>query len=234
MNSLLYTTTSTEDCIMTLRKFNQEQASALFNKHHLYNCNVNSTSINRYINNSNFSRLIFRSLNLKILSFYNCNFSYATFYNCDFSDCRFDDCNLMNAKFYNCYWKDAYLEEAKNIPVSLKSTLNITPEGDLIVYKKIDVTKDCHEAIAKLLIPKEAKRGNATGRKCRAEYAKVLSIKSINNKVNYKKGTSQHDTDFVYRVGTFVEPTEPFDENNFDECSTGIHFYLTRYEAEQH
>ena len=47
----------------------------------------------------------------------------------------------------------------------------ILPEGDIIGYKK------CRDGvIVKLLIPIKAKRSHAFGRKCRAEYAKVLEI----------------------------------------------------------
>jgi hypothetical protein len=42
---------------------------------------------------------------------------------------------------------------------------------------------------------------------------------------------SQHDENFTYRVGETVKPTEPFDDDRWDECSTGIHFFITRYEA---
>ena len=39
-----------------------------------------------------------------------------------------------------------------------------------------------------------------------------------------------HDKDFIYKVGEIVE-VKDFDENRWEECSTGIHFFLTRDEA---
>jgi hypothetical protein len=42
---------------------------------------------------------------------------------------------------------------------------------------------------------------------------------------------SQHDVDFVYRVGETVQP-DGWDEDRWNECSNGIHFFITRYEAE--
>ena len=49
-------------------------------------------------------------------------------------------------------------------------------------------------------------------------------------------------TDFVLnaqrnlsgRTGKIVKPREPFSEDRWDECASGIHFYLTRIEAENH
>jgi len=42
---------------------------------------------------------------------------------------------------------------------------------------------------------------------------------------------SNHDSKFVYEVGKTVEVTN-FDEDRWNECSTGIHFFITRREAE--
>jgi hypothetical protein len=96
-------------------------------------------------------------------------------------------------------------------------TTLITPEGDIIGYKKLE-----NRVICKLLIPADAKRHNATGRKCRAEYAVVLE----------GEGTSTHDKSFYYKTGETVRPAQPFDEDRWNECSSGIHFFLTRGEAE--
>jgi len=97
----------------------------------------------------------------------------------------------------------------------------ILPEGDIIGYKKCVGNK-----IVKLLIPKDAKRSHAFGRKCRAEYAEVLEISEGN--VAY----SHHDGVFRYEVGKVVKPKDPFSEDWKVECGSGIHFFITRAEAE--
>jgi hypothetical protein len=95
----------------------------------------------------------------------------------------------------------------------------VAGEGDLIGYKKL-----AGGTICKLLIPKDAKRSNATGRKCRAEYAVVLE----------GEGVSQHDSAFTYKVSETVRPREPFCEDRWEECASGIHFFITRDEAEEY
>ena len=97
------------------------------------------------------------------------------------------------------------------------------PEGDIIGYKKCR-----NNVIVKLLIPKEAKRSHAFGRKCRAEYAQVLGIFGDGT------ATSQHDSNFTYEVGDTVRPTTTFSEDWFNECESGIHFFITRIEAENY
>jgi hypothetical protein len=63
--------------------------------------------------------------------------------------------------------------------------------------------------------------------------AEVVAIfDSAGNPVD--DAVSTWDSGFVYRVGATVEPTKPFDTDMWNECSSGIHFYITRLEAEAH
>ena len=125
--------------------------------------------------------------------------------------------NLSGANLSGADLSGADLSGAKNLTAILLAETTILPEGDLIGYKKLH-----GGVICKLRIPAEAKRSNATGRKCRAEYAVVLD----------GGGASQYDQSFKYKVGETVKPTEPFDEDRWKECAPGIHFFLTKVEAE--
>ena len=93
--------------------------------------------------------------------------------------------------------------------------------------------KKCQDGvIAKLLIPETAKRSSATGRKCRASDAVVIALYDSNGN-EVQEAVSQYEYDFIYRVGETVRPTRPFDENRWKECAPGIHFFVTREEAER-
>ena len=63
--------------------------------------------------------------------------------------------------------------------------------------------------------------------KRRAEYVEVLEV------FGAEVGVSLHDKRTQYRAGETVRP-DSFDDNWQDECSGGIHFYITRIEAENH
>ena len=104
----------------------------------------------------------------------------------------------------------------------LISHTSICPEGTLIGWKKCK-----NNIIVKLEIPAEAKRSNATGRKCRAEYVKVIEV------IGAEVGISQHDDKTEYRVGEIVKP-DKWNNNRWNECSSGIHFFITRKEAEEY
>ena len=97
-------------------------------------------------------------------------------------------------------------------------------EGSFIGYKKAD------DKIVKLLITEDSKRSSATTRKCRCSKAKVLSITNIENTEEYNEVVSNYDNNFIYRVGETVE-VENFDDDRWNECSNGIHFFITRDEA---
>ena len=114
------------------------------------------------------------------------------------------------------------VKDADKIQDILISHTSICPEGTIIGWKK------CRDnIIVKLEIPAEAKRSNSTGRKCRAEYAKVLEV------IGAEVGISQHDYKTEYRTGEIIK-SDSWDDNRWDECSNGIHFFITRLEAENY
>ena len=102
--------------------------------------------------------------------------------------------------------------------------LQCPEKGAFIGYKK------AKGHVVELLISEDALRSSATSRKCRCSKAKVLSISNPENTKFLDNVTSDHYQSFVYRLGENVE-VKNFDTNRWNECSTGIHFFLTRQEA---
>ena len=135
--------------------------------------------------------------------------------------------NLRNANLRGADLSNANLSNAQDISDYAVAMTNICAEGDIIGYKK------CIEnTIVTLLIPTNARRSNATGRKCRAEFAKVLLIEDKNGS-KLESTISKQDSNFVYKTGEIVYP-DSFDNNRFNECSNGIHYFITRYEAKNY
>jgi hypothetical protein len=93
-------------------------------------------------------------------------------------------------------------------------------EGSFVAFKI------AQGKIIKLLVPSSAKRSSSTTRKIRVSKAKVIDISEGLTEIK-----SDYDSDFVYRVGKTVE-VKDFDEERWNECSRGIHCFLTRQEAE--
>ena len=140
------------------------------------------------------------------------------------------EANLSGANLYGADLYGANLRWAKNIP-SYACRLVCPEEGSFIGFKKARTTvPDFREAIVKLLITEDAKRSSATTRKCRCDKAKVISITSLDGKENFTTAYSYYDRIFQYTVGQTVI-IDDFDEDRWNECSTGIHFFITREEA---
>jgi hypothetical protein len=131
------------------------------------------------------------------------------------------DANLSDANLSGANLSGANLSGAKNAELAIAKT-RILPEGDIIGWKK------CRNSIlVKLLIPAKAKRSHAFGRKCRAEFVKVLGV------IGADEGISQHDRTTKYVKGKTVK-CDKWDDDYTKECSGGIHFFITKLEAENY
>ena len=114
------------------------------------------------------------------------------------------------------------LRGAKNIPYIPYSCPDF---GMFIGYKKVN------RYIVELEIPADAKRLSATTRKCRCNKAKVLRILNFDRTIaDITEVKSSYDNSFIYKVGEVVL-VENFDDNRWNECSTGIHFFINFQEA---
>ena len=138
--------------------------------------------------------------------------SEANLWYADLSEVKLSEANL---------W-DANLRETKNVPYI---PMICPEEGAFIGYKKAS------GKIIKLYIPEDAKRSSATTRKCRCNKAKVLAIYELDGSIsNVREVSSTKDSNFIYRINKEVV-VDDFDEDRWNECSTGIHFFMQRQEA---
>ncbi len=154
---------------------------------------------------------------------------YADFSATDLNCAHVAEANFDKAtfdKFTN--WKYVDFENAINIPQFLLDSINDIPDGDIIGWKKL-----AYGEIAKLLIPADAVRSRGSGGKCRASKAVVLAVYNRHGD-SVDIGISKYDTSFTYKAGKTVYPEHPFDNTPIRECTSGIHFFLTRAAAEDY
>ena len=56
----------------------------------------------------------------------------------------------------------------------------------------------------------------------------MLSITNLDgSEANAEYALSKNDSEFLYKVGEVVS-VDNFDTNRWNECSTGVHFFMTR------
>ena len=167
--------------------------------------------------------------NLRGADLFGANLSDADLRGANLSDADLRCANLSDADLRNADLCRADLCEASidqmmwNI-YTVFYPLQCPESGSYIGYKKAS------GLVVELEIPADARRSSATSRKCRASKAKVLSITDINGNPAGGQVKSNYDPNFVYAIGETVEVTD-FDDNRWNECSTGIHHFITRAEA---
>ena len=130
--------------------------------------------------------------------------------------------DLKGADLKGADLKGANLKGAKEIPYV---PMACPSDGAFIGWKKV-----CGNLI-KLEIPEDARRCSATSRRCRCDKAKVLSVwnmrleEEVSEVVNHA-----YNQNTLYKVGEMVYP-DSFDEDRWDECSHGIHFFINKQDA---
>ena len=176
------------------------------------------------------SGLDLSSTDLCGVALYNTNLSYADLRGADLRAADLRGADLHNADLSGANLCVANLAEANLEGVKYDENtsffaLQCPEEGSFIGFK------NANGYIVKLEISANAKRSSATTRKCRCSKSKVLSITLLDGTDDGTTSVcSDYDPEFVYRVGETVK-VDNFDENRWHECSTGIHFFLTREEA---
>ena len=126
---------------------------------------------------------------------------------------------------------EADLRGAKNVPFI---PMTCPDNGSFIGWKKCRAYNENNEFIVKLLIPEDAKRSSATGRKCRCDKAVVLEIQNLDgskSEFNTVYSVYEHYKRLAYKIGETVVPENGFCEDRFMECAEGIHFFINRQEA---
>jgi len=193
------------------------------------------------LNHANLRDANLRGADLSNADLRDIDLSYADLINADLNHANLRDANLINADLRSVDLRDADLRGANlsnadlinadlrgvdlsNIKTN-EHTLgvsNLCPEeGSFIGYKK---ARNC---LIKLKITEDAKRSNATTKKCRCSKAKVLKITDLDTGKEKEKVASNWDGNFIYKKGKIVEVSD-FDEDRWNECSTGIHFFIDK------
>ena len=150
----------------------------------------------------------------------------AKIYHCVFTGSRVSDINMIGAQMECPDGLDAC--EGFNAECI---SFACPAEGSFVAWKA------CRDnTICKILIPEDAKRSSAFGRKCRASKFKVLEIYHVDLDTNVigvtdrEFATSMFNPDWIYERGkTYEEPN--FVNDRFKECTVGLHFFMNKQDA---
>ena len=172
----------------------------------------------------------FRGADLREADFRGADFRWAVFIKANFrkADLRGADLRWTLFREADFRWADsrgADFSEVNLRNASIYFPIACPETGSFIGYKKAG------DYIVKLKILDDAKRSSATSRKCRCDKAEVVAIENVDDTVaSVDSVASNRDRSFVYRIGEVV-CVDDFDDNRWNECAPGIHFFITRDEA---
>lgn len=161
-------------------------------------------------------------LDLRWLDLRDANLEGAILRGCMLYGADLTGANLRGADLTGADLRNAKLNGA-NMCGAVGFYLQCPETGAFIGWKRVG------KHIIKLQITEMALRSSATGRKCRCNEALVLSIDdgALQEVINYNFFPT------VYKVGEVVRP-DRFDACRWEECANGIHFFITRKEAEEY
>ena len=169
-----------------------------------------------YLSGANLRDADLRDADLRDANMRGANLYGANLYGAYLSGADLRDADLRGADLSGADLSGADLRDAKGLYFACPS------EGSFIGWKKAS------GYIVKLRIPEDARRSSATGNKCRCDKAFVVEIQNIDgSKANVDTVSSSYDSNFAYVVGAKVEVNN-FDDNRWNECAPGIHFFIDR------
>ena len=171
-----------------------------------------------------------RGANLDGADLYGANLYGASLRGANLRGANLYGANLDGANLYGANLRGAILRGAILRGANALHQQHITPStGTFVGWKKLQ-----DDIIAKLMIPEDAQRLNAHGsRKCRASKVVVTAMCYSDGSVFDGVGIGIHDGVTRYVTGCEVTP-DSFDPDRRVECSHGIHFFITREEAEEY
>ena len=198
------------------------------NHQHYLNKDIDGwESMRADLSDKNLSGLNLKNANLREANFSNASLSNAGLRNANLREANLFRANLKDANLFGVNLKNANISYAKiNANTKIDYPIACSETGSFIGYKKAG-----YEYIVKLQICGDAKRSSATTKKCRCSKSLVLSIENIDGSDSgLQEIESDFDSRFVYRVGEIAEVFD-FDDNRWDECAPGIHFFMDRQDA---
>jgi Family of unknown function (DUF5758)/Pentapeptide repeats (8 copies) len=160
-----------------------------------------------------------RGANLNYANLSGANLSSAYLCSADLSSAYLCSADLRGANLNYANLSGADLRGANLKNATGLVTLATPPEeGAFVAYKRV------RGATIKILIPADAARtGSYVGRKCRAERVEVLE----------GSGAGLRDSGMLYDVGKVMRP-DAYNPDPRVECTGGIHFFMTRKEANEY
>lgn len=197
-----------------------------------------------------YTNVVFKKCDMSCLSFAKSAFKNCIFENCDLMYAHFDRCTFENVKFIKCncrsvdYYNAQFLHTiflkcdmdnadfmSSNINdamISPSMKMKCPETGSFTGYKICKSITD-RRVLVELEIPADAKRSSGTSKKCRCDKAKVvdLIVISTGDRIDMAQNSFYPMRQLKYVRNEYVY-ADSFDENRWNHCTHGIHFFMDK------
>src|SRR5574344_1702985 len=180
------------------------------------------TTIKELVEKAVFNKINLIDADLRDANLICANLIDADLRGADLIDADLESANLICANLRGANLRSANLRSAKKIPYI---PLACPSDGVFTAWKKVN------NCLIKLEILEDSKRSSANTNKCRCDKAKVISIVDLSdtNKTITKIINTNYEP-LTYEVGE-IAVADKFDEDRWNECSNGIHFFINKQDA---
>ena len=199
-----------------MKKITKEELETILEQHKLWSDSNGKDGKRANLSGANLTNADLMFANLTFADLSGAILSGAILSDADLTRADLSGADLINSELEYTNLTNTILDDKEQCRKGIVLT------EPMIGYKKSGECK-----IITLEIPIGAKVFSINNYKRRTNKCKVIDMQGETELSSY------YDTDFKYHVGDEIE-IEDFDDNYNVECGEGIHFFLTREEAENY
>lgn len=160
------------------------------------------------------------------------NCQNSLFLSANLTEASFEGADLDGTSFAQANLTEANLQDTNIITDEFDNTVGVYPvcptHGSFIGWTIVE--NEEQEFVAILNIPAYARRNSGTTRKCRADTAVVVNIRSLEGEPVAALTAKLKYRDIKFTIGETIHDND-FETDRFKISSTDLYFYITEEEA---
>lgn len=195
-------------------------------------CFIDAVLVNANFEGANLKNTDFSCANAWSANFNETNCQNALFLSANLTEASFEGANLDGASFAQANLTEANLQDTNIITAEFDNTVGVFPvcptHGSFTGWTIVE--NEEQEFIAMLNIPTYARRNSGTTRKCRADTAFVVDIRSLEGESVAALTAKLKYRDIKFTIAETIHDND-FETDRFKISSTDLYFYITEEEA---
>ena len=195
-------------------------------------CFIDAVLVSTNFEGANLKNADFSCVNAWSASFNETNCKDALFLSANLTEASFEGADLDGTSFAQANLTEANLQDTNIITAEFDNTVGIYPvcpdTGSFTGWTIVE--NEEQEFIAMLNIPAYARRNSGTTRKCRADTAFVVDIRSLEGESVAALTAKLKHRDIKFTIAETIHDND-FEVDRFRVSSTDLYFWISKEEA---